>query len=62
MLILTRNPNESIIIGDNIKIINLGVRGNQVRFGIMAPDKIPVHREEVYKKIKAGEAALCSTD
>ncbi len=53
MLVLTRNMNQSIIIGDNIVITVLGVRGNQVRFGIDAPKEISVHREEIYNRIQA---------
>ncbi len=52
MLILTRRPVESIKIGDNIEIMVLGIRGNQVRIGIRAPREISVHREEIYEKIK----------
>lgn len=52
MLILTRRISESIIIGDNVKITVLGVKGNQVRFGIAAPKDVSVHREEIYDRIK----------
>jgi len=52
MLILTRRPGESLIIGDDIKITVLGVKGNQVRLGVDAPQYITVHREEVYNRIK----------
>ena len=53
MLILTRKPSESIIIGDNvIKFKILTVKGQQVRIGVEAPKDIPVHREEIYNKIK----------
>lgn len=53
MLILTRNRNQSIIIGDDIIITVLGVKGNQVRFGIDAPKEVSVHREEIYNRIQA---------
>ena len=52
MLILTRRINESIIIGNNVKITILGVNGNQVRIGIDAPKDVPVHREEIYMRIQ----------
>jgi carbon storage regulator len=55
MLILTRRPVESIKIGDNIEIMVLGIRGNQVRIGISAPRELPVHREEIFEKIKRAE-------
>lgn len=52
MLVLTRKRDESIMIGDDIKIIIVDVRGDQVKLGIDAPRHIPVHREEVYKEIQ----------
>lgn len=52
MLILTRRISESIIIGDDVKITVLGVKGNQVRIGIDAPKDVSVHREEIYDRIK----------
>lgn len=52
MLVLTRKRDESIIIGDDIKITVVDVRGDQVKIGIDAPRQIPVHREEVYKEIQ----------
>ncbi len=52
MLILTRRPGESIVIGDDITITVIGVRGNQVKFGIAAPAEVPVHRSEIYEKIQ----------
>lgn len=52
MLLLTRRPNETIRIGENIEIRVLGMRGNQVRIGIEAPKHLSVHREEVYQRIR----------
>jgi carbon storage regulator len=52
MLILTRKLGESITIGDDIKITVLGIHGRQVRLGVIAPQKVVVHREEVYFKIQ----------
>jgi carbon storage regulator len=52
MLILTRRISESVIIGDEVKITVLGVKGNQVRLGIDAPKTVSVHREEIYQRIQ----------
>ena len=52
MLILTRRPGETLRIGDDIEATILGVKGNQIRIGISAPKETPVHREEVYQRIK----------
>ena len=60
ILILTRRVGEAIIIGDDVNICILGIRGNQARIGIDAPKDIPVHREEIYERIqreKAGQVA-----
>jgi len=51
MLILTRKITESTMIGSNVKITVLNVKGNQVRLGIEAPNCVPVHREEIYNRI-----------
>lgn len=53
MLVLSRRLEETLIIGDDIKIKVLGISGNQIRIGIDAPKEISVHREEVYQRIKA---------
>jgi carbon storage regulator len=56
MLILTRRVNETLNIGDDVQVTVLGVKGNQVRIGIDAPRDVPVHREEIYQRIKKEEA------
>lgn len=53
MLILTRRVSEEIRIGDDIKIKILGVKGNQVRIGVAAPEDVSVHREEIYQRVLA---------
>ena len=55
MLILTRRCNETVIIGENTSVTVLGIKGNQVRIGIEAPRDVPVHREEIYKRIRRDE-------
>jgi carbon storage regulator len=52
MLVLSRQRDESIFIGDNIKITVVDIRGDKVRLGIEAPTEIPVHRQEVYEAIQ----------
>lgn len=52
MLILTRRLGETLIIGDDVQVTVLGVRGHQVRLGVNAPKEISVHREEIYRRIK----------
>jgi carbon storage regulator len=52
MLVLSRQRDESIMIGDNVEIIIVDVRGDKVRLGITAPKEIPVHRREIYDAIQ----------
>ena len=65
MLILTRRVGETLVIGDDVTVTVLGVRGNQVRLGVNAPKEVAVHREEIYQRIqmeKGGENAPVSGD
>lgn len=55
MLIITRRVTERLMIGDDIMVDILSVKGNQIRLGITAPTDIPVHREEIYQRIKQQE-------
>jgi|TARA_Y100000816_G_scaffold228622_1_gene173742 carbon storage regulator len=55
MLILTRRVGEALMIGDQTKIVVLGVKGSQIRLGINAPKDVTVHREEIYEKIQGSE-------
>ncbi len=52
MLILTRRVGETLMVGDDVTVTVLGVKGNQVRIGVNAPKNVAVHREEIYERIK----------
>jgi carbon storage regulator len=56
MLILTRRPGESVMIANDVTVTVLGMKNNQVRLGIVAPKNVPVHREEVYERIRMAQS------
>jgi carbon storage regulator len=58
MLILTRRVGEKLVIGENVIVTVLGVKGNQIRIGIDAPSEIQVHREEIFKRIQQERGEL----
>lgn len=58
MLILTRRVGETLMIGHDVTVTVLGVKGNQVRIGVNAPKSVAVHREEIYERIKREEQGL----
>ena len=62
MLILTRRVGESLMIGDDVPITVLGVKGNQVRIGVDAPKEVAVHREEILNRIENAAAEAADED
>jgi carbon storage regulator len=56
MLILTRRVGETVVIGNDVTVTVLGVKGNQVRLGVNAPREVAVHREEIFERIKREQA------
>jgi carbon storage regulator len=62
MLILTRRVGETVMLGENVTVTVLGVKGNQVRVGVNAPRDVAVHREEIFERIKREEQDGGSTD
>jgi len=55
MLILTRRVGETVMVGDDVSVTIIGVKGNQVRIGISAPKDVAVHREEIYERIQRAQ-------
>ncbi len=62
MLILTRRVNETVMVGDEITVTVLGINNNQVRLGVNAPRHVPVHREEIYEKIRQQNRSVSGAD
>ena len=62
MLILTRRVGETLMIGDEVTVTVLGVKGNQVRIGVNAPKDVSVHREEIYERIKKEQSDSNSSE
>lgn len=61
MLILTRRIGETLVIGKDVKVTVLAVKGNQVRIGVDAPKEVPVHREEIYQRIQQEQSQVTTT-
>ncbi len=61
MLVLSRKPGESIVIGNDVVVTILDVKGDQIRVGVSAPREVQVHREEIYRQLEAQNAAAASS-
>jgi carbon storage regulator len=61
VLILTRRIGETLVIGNDVKVTVLAVKGNQVRIGVDAPKEVPVHREEIYQRIQQEQSQVAAT-
>lgn len=62
MLILTRRVGETLMVGDEVTVTVLGVKGNQVRIGVNAPKEVAVHREEIYQRIQREKGGAAASD
>ena len=62
MLILTRRIGETVMVGDEVTVTVLGVKGNQVRLGVNAPRSVAVHRQEIYERLQKEDAANSPVD
>ena len=62
MLILTRRVGESLMIGDEVNVTVLGIKGNQVRIGVNAPKDVAVHRDEIYQRIQQEQPGQAVAD
>lgn len=62
MLILTRRVGETLMVGDDVTVTVLGVKGNQVRIGVNAPKDVSVHREEIYQRIQKEKSDVQQAD
>ncbi|MET0377609.1 MAG: carbon storage regulator CsrA [Spongiibacteraceae bacterium] len=62
MLILTRRIGETLVVGDEVTVTVLGVKGNQVRLGVNAPKDVAVHREEIYERIQKEKQGKSTTE
>lgn len=62
MLILTRRIGETLMVGDDVTVTVLGVKGNQVRIGVNAPKDVAVHREEIYQRIQKEKGGVDDDD